>query len=80
MHTRVPGCGVGGGFGSAWCSLGAVSVCCVCPLTSLSPWGEGAGEYWVYLEAPINPNDEGPIALWSAPKPEGAPPPLKQSS
>ena len=21
-------------------------------------------QYWVYMEAPINPNDEGPMALW----------------
>jgi hypothetical protein len=29
------------------------------------------GEYWAYLEAPINMNDEGPMALWTADKPEG---------
>eukprot|EP01051_Picozoa_sp_SAG22_P022239 SAG22_NODE_5253_length_1052_cov_1.397692_1_plen_206_part_00 len=28
-------------------------------------------EYWVYMEAPINPNDEGPLALWAAAAPEG---------
>ena len=29
------------------------------------------GEYWVYMEAPINENDEGPLALWAAAAPEG---------
>lgn len=29
------------------------------------------GEYWLYLEAPINCNDEGPMALWSSNNPEG---------
>jgi hypothetical protein len=29
------------------------------------------GEYWVYVEAPINSNDEGPLALWAAKVPEG---------
>ena len=28
-------------------------------------------EYWLYLEAPINENDEGPLALWTAAQPEG---------
>lgn len=28
-------------------------------------------EYWMYMEAPINENDEGPIALWTARDPEG---------
>ena len=27
--------------------------------------------YWMYLESPININDEGPIALWTSPKPSG---------
>jgi len=27
--------------------------------------------YWLYMEAPINPNDEGPLALWTSDKPEG---------
>jgi hypothetical protein len=29
------------------------------------------GSFWVYMEAPINKNDEGPLALWKAQKPEG---------
>ena len=29
------------------------------------------GEYWVYMEAPINENDEGPLALWTSKKPDG---------
>ena len=28
-------------------------------------------EYWVYMSAPINQNDEGALALWKAPRPEG---------
>ena len=28
-------------------------------------------EYWMYMEGPINTNDEGPLALWTASKPEG---------
>ena len=29
------------------------------------------GEYWLYLEAPINMNDEGPLSLWTSPHPTG---------
>ena len=29
------------------------------------------GEYWLYVEAPINLNDEGALALWTAERPEG---------
>ena len=29
------------------------------------------GEYWLYIEAPINMNDEGPMALWTSKKPAG---------
>jgi hypothetical protein len=29
------------------------------------------GEYWVYMEAPINENDEGPLALWTAKAADG---------
>ena len=28
-------------------------------------------EFWAYMEAPINPNDEGPLSLWAAPEAEG---------
>ena len=28
-------------------------------------------KFWVYMEAPINSNDEGPMALWEAAEPEG---------
>jgi hypothetical protein len=28
-------------------------------------------EYWVYMEAPINQNDEGPLALWTSKHQEG---------
>jgi hypothetical protein len=28
-------------------------------------------EYWVYMEAPINANDEGPLALWTSPLANG---------
>jgi len=28
-------------------------------------------EYWMYVEAPINVNDEGPMALWTSKNPEG---------
>ena len=29
------------------------------------------GEYWLYMEGPINMSDEGPLALWTATKAEG---------